>query len=103
MKAFLQIFCFGRVVYIDAVVIRIQCFHEIGVEFLPQQRNGLALGRQLRAVRNDLFPEMEINESGRREFGRARRKGGIEGALMVVIAVGLRRVFPPDIDDGMAG
>ena len=71
MKAFLQIFCFGRVVHIDAIVIRIQCFHETGVEFLPQQRNGLALGLQPRTVRDDLFPDMEINESGGREFGRA--------------------------------
>ena len=46
---------------------------------------------------------MEVDESRRRKLGRAPGEGGVERALMVVIAVGFRGVFTADIDNCVAG
>lgn len=51
---------------------------------------------------DDGFTIVQEYQPGRGQLSVALRKGGIECTLVVVIAICGGRVFPADIDDGVA-
>ncbi len=51
---------------------------------------------------DDELPEVQVHQARGGELGLVLWEGGVEGALMVVVAVLGGRVFSADVDDGMA-
>ena len=54
-------------------------------------------------LRDDGLAEMHVDKAGGGELGGARGKGGVEGALVVIVAVCGGGVFATDVDDRVAG
>ena len=51
---------------------------------------------------DDGSAEVEIDKAGGGKLGTTRREGGGEGALVVVVAVGMGIVFAADVDNSVA-
>lgn len=87
----------------DAVVVCVNGFDEFVVEFSPEDIDAFAFRVQTCSLGDDGFSEMQVYQPRGGEFGLFLGEGGVEGALVVVIAVLGRVVFAADVDDGVAG
>ena len=87
----------------DAVVVCVEGFDKVGVEFGVEEGDGGVGFGERGFVGDDGFAEVEVDEACGGEFGGVVGEGGVEGALMVVVAVGTGVVFATDIDDRVAG
>lgn len=102
IEAFFQLCGFRGWVDGDAVIIRINGFDEFVVEFPPEDVDAFAFRVKTGTLGYDSFSEMQVYQPRRGELGLFLGEGGVEGALVVVIAVLDRVVFAADVDDGMA-
>ena len=103
VEALVEVCGLGGRVGGDAVVVCVEGFDEVGVEFRVEEGDrGVGFGER-GSVGDDGFAEVEVYEACGGEFGGVVGEGGVESALMVVVAVGAGVVFPADIDDRVAG
>lgn len=86
----------------DAVVVGVDGLDELVVELAPEDVRVSMVRAEAGALGDDGFAEVKVHEAGGGELGVAPEEGGVEGALVVVVAVLGRVVLTADVDDGVA-
>lgn len=85
---------------IDAVVVCVKGLNEVRVQLLEQNVPVVAL--QPSYGGDDVLAKVQVDEPRRGELGAVAGEGGVEAALVVVVALGAVIVLAADIDDGVA-
>lgn len=86
----------------DAVVVGVDGLDEVRVELLVQQADVLMVRRERHVLRNDLPPEVHVDQARGGEPGAVLGEGGVEAALVVVEAVSGGVILPAHVDDCVA-
>lgn len=102
VETFAKVCRFGGRVDGDAVIVCVDGFDEFIVEFSPKDLDVFAFGVQTGALGDDGFTKMEVDEAGGGEFGGFVGECGVEGALVMVVAVLSGVIFATDIYDRVA-
>lgn len=91
-----------RVVDGDAIVVGVNGLDEVRVELLVQQAYVLMVSREGDVLRDDVPPEVHVDQARGGEPGVVVGEGGREGALVVVEAVFSGVILPAHVDNGVA-